>query len=41
MLFFQNKYGKEMVILYGEGVNWREQELDSMALYTSGGGKSH
>jgi hypothetical protein len=30
-----------MVRLHGEGVNWREQELDLMALYTSGGGKSH
>jgi hypothetical protein len=29
------------VRLHGEGVNWREQELDLMALYTSGGGKSH
>jgi hypothetical protein len=30
-----------MVRLHGEGVNWREQELDPMALYVSGGAKSH
>jgi hypothetical protein len=30
-----------MVRLHEEGVNWREQELDPMALYASGGGKSH
>jgi hypothetical protein len=35
------KYGKEIVRLHGEGVNWREQELDPMAFYTSRGGKSH
>jgi hypothetical protein len=39
--FCQNKYGEEMVRLHGEGVNWREQELDPMALYVSGGAKSH
>jgi hypothetical protein len=39
--FCQKKYGEEMVRLHGEGVNWREQELDPMALYASGGGKSH
>jgi hypothetical protein len=27
-----------MVRLHGEGVNWREQEVDLMALYASGGG---
>jgi hypothetical protein len=30
-----------MVRLHGEGVNWREQELDLMALYTNGEGKIH
>jgi hypothetical protein len=30
-----------MVRLHGEGVNWMEQYLDSMAFYASGGGKSH
>jgi hypothetical protein len=30
-----------MVRLLGEGVNWMEQDRDPMALYTSGGGKSH
>jgi hypothetical protein len=30
-----------MVRLYGEGVNWREQDLNPMSLYASGGGKSH
>jgi hypothetical protein len=38
---FARKYDKEVVRLHGEGVNWREQELDLMALYTSRGGKSH
>jgi hypothetical protein len=28
-----------MVRLHGEGVNWREQELNLMAMYSSGGGK--
>jgi hypothetical protein len=41
IVFCQNKYGEEMVRLHGEGVNWREQELNLMALYASGGGKSH
>jgi hypothetical protein len=39
--FCQNKYGQEMVRLYGEGVNWRQQDIDPMALYAYGGGKSH
>jgi hypothetical protein len=39
--FCQNKYGEEMVRLHGEGVNWRQQEIDTMALYASGGGKRH
>jgi hypothetical protein len=30
-----------MVRIHGEGVNWREQELNPMTLYASGGGKSH
>jgi hypothetical protein len=30
-----------MARLHGEGVNWREQDIDLMTLYTSGGGKSH
>jgi hypothetical protein len=30
-----------MVRLHGEGVNWRQQDIDPMALYASGGGKSH
>jgi hypothetical protein len=30
-----------MVRLHGEGINWREQELDPMALYASGRGNSH
>jgi hypothetical protein len=30
-----------MVRLHEEGVNWREQQLDSMAFYASGEGKSH
>jgi hypothetical protein len=29
-----------MVRLYGEGVNWRQQDIDLMALYASGGRKS-
>jgi hypothetical protein len=29
-----------MVRCHREGVNWREQELDPMTLYTSEGGKS-
>jgi hypothetical protein len=39
--FCQNKYGEVMVRLHGEGVNWRQQEIDTMALYTSGGRKRH
>jgi hypothetical protein len=30
-----------MVRLHGEGVNWRQQDIDLMASYPSGGGKSH
>jgi hypothetical protein len=30
-----------MVRFHGEEVNWRQQDIDSMALYASGGGKSH
>jgi hypothetical protein len=26
---------------HGEGINWRKETIDPMALYTSGGGKSH
>jgi hypothetical protein len=37
----QNKYGREMVRLHGEGVNWRQQDTEPMALYASGGGKRH
>jgi hypothetical protein len=37
--FYQSKYGEEMVRLYGEGINWREQDFDPMDLYASGGGK--
>jgi hypothetical protein len=33
--------GQEMTRLYGEGVSRRQQDIDLMALYTSGGGKSH
>jgi hypothetical protein len=29
------------VRLHGEGVNWRQQDIDPMVLYTSGGGKSY
>jgi hypothetical protein len=25
----------------GGGVNWRQQDIDLMALYANGGGKSH
>jgi hypothetical protein len=39
--FYQNKYGQEMVRLHGEGVNWRQQDIDPMTVYTSRGGKSH
>jgi hypothetical protein len=39
--FCQNKYGEEMVRCHGEGFNWREADIDPMALYASGGGKSH
>jgi hypothetical protein len=41
VVFCQNKYGKEMMRLYGEGVNRREQEIDYVALYASREGKSH
>jgi hypothetical protein len=30
-----------MVRLLGEGANWRQQDIDKMVVYTSGGGKSH
>jgi hypothetical protein len=30
-----------MVRLHGGGVNWRQQDIDLMALYANGGGKSH
>jgi hypothetical protein len=30
-----------MLRLRGEGVEWREQDIDLMALYASRGGKSH
>jgi hypothetical protein len=30
-----------MVRLHGEVINWRQQDIDLMALYASGGGKSH
>jgi hypothetical protein len=39
--FCQNQYGQEMVRLHREGVNWRNVDVNPMALYTSGGGKSH
>jgi hypothetical protein len=39
--FCQNKYGEEMVRRHGEGFNWREADIDPMAVYASGGGKSH
>jgi hypothetical protein len=41
VVFYQNKYGQEMVRLHGEGVNWRQQDIDPMSLYASGGGKKH
>jgi hypothetical protein len=37
----QNKYGEEMVRCHGEGFNWWEADIDPMAVYASGGGKSH
>jgi hypothetical protein len=39
--FCQNKYGEEMVQRHGVGFNWREADIDLMAVYASGGGKSH
>jgi hypothetical protein len=30
-----------MVRLHGKGINWREQELNPMALYAIRGGKKH
>jgi hypothetical protein len=39
--FCQNKYGEEMVRRHGEGFNWREVDIDLMAVYASGGEKSH
>jgi hypothetical protein len=30
-----------MVRRHGEDINWRKEPIDSMVLYTSGGGKSH
>jgi hypothetical protein len=30
-----------MVRLHGKWVDWRKQDIDPMALYASGGGKSH
>jgi hypothetical protein len=39
--FFQAQYGQEMARHHGEDVNWRKEPIDSMVLYTSGGGKSH
>jgi hypothetical protein len=39
--FCQNKYGEEMMRLHRERVNWRQQDIDPMTLYASGGGKSH
>jgi hypothetical protein len=39
--FCQNKYGEEMVRRHGEGFNWREADIDLMAVYASGEGKSH
>jgi hypothetical protein len=39
--FYQNRYDEEMVRHHGEGFNWREADIDPMAVYASGGGKSH
>jgi hypothetical protein len=30
-----------MVRLHGEQVDWTKEDIDPMALYVSGGGKSH
>jgi hypothetical protein len=39
--FCHNKYGEEMVRRHGEGFNCLEAEIDPMAVYASGGEKSH
>jgi hypothetical protein len=39
--FCQNKYGEEIVRRHAEGFNWRETDIDPMAMYASGGGKIH
>jgi hypothetical protein len=41
LVLFQVQYGQEMVRRHGEGVNWRKEPIDPMAMYTSGGGKTH
>jgi hypothetical protein len=41
LIFYQNKYGEVIVRCHGEGFNWREADIDPMAVYASGGGKSH
>jgi hypothetical protein len=41
LLFFLNEYDQEMVRLHAEGIDWRKEGMGPMALYTSGGGKSH
>jgi hypothetical protein len=33
--FYQNKYGEEMVRRHGKGFNWREADIDLMAMYAS------
>jgi hypothetical protein len=33
--FYQNKYGEEMVRRHGKGFNWREADIDPMAMYAS------
>jgi hypothetical protein len=30
-----------MVRLHGEGIDWTKQDVNPMALYSRGGGKSH
>jgi hypothetical protein len=39
--FLQNQYGQEMVRRNREQIDWRKANVDPMALYASGGRKSH
>lgn len=41
LFHLQAQYGQEMVRRHGEEYDWRKEPIDPMAVYASGGGKSH